>query len=65
MRKKVMIEYEPDTGNIYDKNGLMVMSYHNLQHFDEEPTPVSSITKLAEAGMTAEDIVTLKKGGVL
>lgn len=65
---KVVIEYDPATGNMTDAKGAYVGCWMQLESFGNELTvsdPVEDIVKLKNSGFTAEDIVALKKGGVL
>lgn len=65
---KVVIDYDPASGNMTDAKGAYVGSWMGLESFGEELStndPVEDIVKLKNSGFTAEDIVAMKKGGVL
>ena len=64
---KVIVEYDQVTGEIKDKSGMTIGSWFELEHFGspDEPNKVRDIIKLKDAGFTAEDIVTMKEGGLL
>lgn len=69
-RKKVVLEYDEVSGEIYSKDGINVGSWMNLVHFGEHDDqggtiPVREVVKLKEAGFTAEDIVTMFDAGAL
>lgn len=62
--KKVILEYQEQTGNINDAAGNLVGTWVGLIGFD----PAISVDKLVElkkAGFTVDDIVELKKKGLL
>lgn len=65
---KVTIEYDPQTGNMTDAKGAFIGCWIGLETFGDElqsSDPVEDIVRLKNAGLSAEDIVALKKGGVL
>ncbi|MCZ4284569.1 hypothetical protein O4H29_06940 [Marinobacter salarius] len=69
-RKKVIVEYEDSSGTIFDANGMNVGTWHNLEHFGEPDAQGGSmkprdLIALKEAGFTAEDLVTMRDGGVI
>lgn len=67
MIKRVIVQYEESSGNIFDRNGTLITAWHGLEHMGEPEngSNVRDLIKLKEAGFTAEDIVAMKEGGVL
>lgn len=66
--KKVVVEYDESTGQVYDAIGTPIIMWAGLQHFGEAQdsgVSVRDVIKLKEAGFSAEEIVTMKDGGVL
>lgn len=63
---KVLLDYNPATGQVSTSNGFLVGTYVGLQPYDVFDKPkVEDIVKLKEAGFTAEEIVMLVKKEVL
>lgn len=64
---KVTLDYDPASGQLTDKSGSLVGTWVNLQPVDDSVkklTPAEAI-QLREAGFTAEDLVELRKRGLL
>jgi len=60
---KVIVEYEPNSGNITDSTGCLVGTFFSLKPFDEDQksnATIGELVKLKEAGFTVDEIVTLK-----
>lgn len=67
-RKKVIVEYDESTGQICDAIGTPIFTWPGLQHFGEAQdsgVSVRDVIKLKEGGFSAEEIVTMRDGGVL
>lgn len=63
----MILEYEVDSGNLYDVNGVLIVSWQGLQSFADGKAgvPVADLVKLKDAGFTAEEIVDLKRKEVI
>jgi len=66
--KKVIVEYDEVSGNLFDATGLQIATWCNLQHFGEPGETTlkpRDLVALKDAGFTAEDIVIMREGGVI
>jgi len=65
-KKKIILEYGHD-GSIFDASGTMITTWQNLEHFGEheDKASIDDLVKLKEAGFTSEEIVEMKKKGVI
>lgn len=66
---KIVLDYDKDTGEIKDPdNGVTVATWVGLAHHiakESEGVEVSDLVALKEAGYTAEEIIELKKKGII
>ena len=58
---RITLEYDAQSGQITDKNGIMAGCYMGLQSFDEDKkiSKITDILKLKDAGFTVEEITAL------
>lgn len=65
--KKIVIEYDETTGNMVDASGMCIGNWTEVKPFDEidRQSTVRDLIKLKDAGFSADDIVTMKEGGVI
>ena len=61
---KIILEYNNETGQLIDKNGIYVGIYVGIVPFDDSTT-VDTIIKLKEAGFSANDIIEMNARGVV
>lgn len=68
---KVIVNYDPATGNIHDSNGMHIITWLGL-NYEEVPTleatqaiKDSEPVELAKLGYTAQQLISLRKAGVL
>lgn len=65
--KEVILKYDEATGTIYDKDNLILFTWHNLQYkevpevLDFAPDPLDKITKLK----SMRDVVIERSGVVV
>ena len=66
---KILINYEPLTGNITSDTGLVVATYVGLNHLEHKEKEVSStvddLIKLKNSGFTAEEVIEIKKADLI
>lgn len=60
---KVILNYDPVSGTLYDKNNQSIASYTGLQA--EEMLSVEELVKLKNAGYETADIIEMKRAGLL
>lgn len=69
MRKKIVLEYETETGFIYDSVNMYVGSNMALKPFEESKSstgvPIDDLVKLKNAGFTTDEIIELKRKELL
>ena len=62
---KVIIEYDPVTGQLSDKNGVMIATWMGLQADDAAvvgtAVDTEKLVKLKNAGFTADELVELRR----
>jgi len=65
-KKKIILEYGHD-GSVFDASGTIIATWPNLEHFGEheDKTSIDDLVKLKEVGFTSEEIVEMKKKGVI
>jgi len=70
--ERILLEYDRDAMNLYDKNGFLFYSgVNDLEGFDQEKeqnpitSNVSEIVNLKTSGFTAQEIIEMKQGGIL
>lgn len=66
---KVILEYDPETGHIKDKQGVIIFTWFALQYFDEvqQKTEESISVKdtLLLTKYSADDLIKLKNAGII
>ena len=64
---KVILEYDPATGNIMDKDGLAIHCFPclNYEEVPEKNTAVADLIKLKNSGFTAEEVIAIKKADLI
>ena len=65
---KIVLNYEPESGQIFDNQGVNIISWlgldsHKLEN--AEGVSVDAICKLKNSGFTAEEIIEMKRKEVL
>ena len=69
MRKKIVLDYETDTGFIYDSANMYVGSNMTMTPFEESKfstgVPIDDLVKLRNAGFTTDEIIELKRKELL
>lgn len=65
MREKVLLEYDPAAGSIYDPQGNLVGSWSGLVGFEQETDNLLRVKELRQAGFSADDICKLFKERIL
>ncbi len=63
--QKVLLDYEPSTGQIQTKEGLYVGVQLGLSEFTESNTLVDSLIKLKNAGFSADEMIELNRKGLI
>tara|TARA_R110002020_G_scaffold467655_1_gene691361 strand:+ start:3240 stop:3443 length:204 start_codon:yes stop_codon:yes gene_type:complete len=65
---KQYLEYEPSTGNIYDKSGAIVSTFMGFDPVEVEQenktTSIDDMIKLKNSGFTAEEVIAIKKANL-
>lgn len=60
--EKVVMNYNSDTGDLTDKNGLFIISLQNLQAEKyEDQAGIDELVKLKNAGFTTDEIIELRR----
>ena len=72
MKQRVVLEYDADSGAVFDANGYAIMTCLDLKSFDSPiikanvlEIKIKNILALKQAGFTAEDIALLNKEGMI
>lgn len=72
MREKVILDYAPSTGEIYDINNVLLFTWPSLQAERYKPeeqttgkTSVADLIKLKSAGFDAAEIIELTQAGLV
>lgn len=69
--KEVILQYDEDSGAIYDKNGLLIYSWVDLEYkevsetLEFAPDPLNKLTKLKSMNLSVTEILELKEAGLL
>lgn len=69
--KEVILQYDEVSGAIYDKNGLALFSWLDLQYkevsetLEFTPDPLNKLTKLKSMNLSVAEILELKEAGLL
>ena len=64
--RKVIVGYEQNTGNFYDDNGIILGTYMAANVTDvENKGSIDDLRKLKESGFTVEEIIQLKREGLV
>ncbi len=66
--EKVILKYDPSTGNIFDGNGAFLFSWMNLVPVEESPEhkeDLSKLTKLKAMGFDVTDMERINELGLL
>lgn len=63
-KKKVVLNYVPETGDLTDDAGMFIANYMNL-NASEGGVSIEALCKLKNAGFSAEEITELKRKEVL
>lgn len=67
---KYIIEYYPDTGMFYDKNGMFMCTYLGAtldlaeSETEAKGTTVDSVKALVASGLSVDDIIKLRNAGL-
>jgi hypothetical protein len=63
MKQKVMLDWDSNSGMIYDAAGTYIGCVISLKPFEDEKkgTAIDDLVKLHNAGFTTEDIIELKR----
>ena len=65
-RYKVLLDYEPSTGYLYDENGAMWMTAANNGWVEYAPTNINPVAlEKAIDKYTAAEVMALREAGVL
>jgi len=63
---KIVLNYDPMTGNMTDESGMLVSTYMGLERLNiENMGKTDKIIELKKAGFLVEDILKLKREGVI
>lgn len=66
--KKVILDYDEASGNLYDKNGMFVFSFLGLVH-EDIPTPstdnLSVLKEIKAMGIPLENLKELRELGLI
>ena len=70
MKRKIILEYDDATGAIYTSKGVRIGSWVGLTELQAPSKSASNVliddlAKLKEAGFEADDIILLKKKGLI
>ena len=67
---KYIIEYDPETGMFYDKNGMFMCTHLNAvldlveSETEAKGTTVDSVKALVASGISVDDIIKLRNAGL-
>lgn len=69
MTEKVILGYDPHTGDLSDATGVRVGSWLNVNSFDpselSRPLSTEALTSLKAAGFEVDEIIAMHKAGVV
>lgn len=65
--EKIVLEYDEETGEVRDANGVHVGFNMVIKGFEPEKpkTDVSALVSMKDAGFTAEEIMQMKREGLV
>ena len=65
--KKVTLQYDESTGFLTDAQGQLVGTFYGVISFESESKviPPADLVELAKAGFNAEELLEMKKKGLL
>ncbi|MCW8886888.1 MAG: hypothetical protein OQK12_16810 [Motiliproteus sp.] len=66
---KVIVDYDPATGNLVAKDGFHITSMpaieHHLEQAGDDETGIKQLIELKRAGFDTDDIVELRRKGII
>jgi hypothetical protein len=61
MKHKILLDWDSDTGMIYDASDMYIGCSLTVKPFDQGNAGIDALIKLHNAGFSTEDIIELKR----